>query len=98
MNDTPARTGGWGLHPALDEALLGLSRAVVPVCLLLIGVNLAQYGLRGRMRGALGTSVLKLFVLPACVLLFAHTVVHLSGMDLEKVLTTNDLEIGRAHV
>jgi predicted permease len=85
---------GWGLHPALDEALLGLSRAVVPVCLLLIGVNLAQYGLRGRMRGALGTGVLKLFVLPACVLLFAHTVVHLSGMDLAVVLLMAALPTG----
>ncbi len=85
---------GWGLHPALDEALLGLSRAVVPVCLLLIGVNLAQYGLRGRMRGALGTGVLKLFVLPACVLLFAHTVVHLSGMELAVVLLMAALPTG----
>ena len=85
---------GWGLHPALDEALLGLSRAVVPVCLLLIGVNLAQYGLRGRMRGALGTGVLKLFILPACVLLFAHTVVHLSGMDLAVVLLMAALPTG----
>ena len=85
---------GFGLHPAVDEALLGLSRAVVPVCLLLIGVNLAQYGLRGRIRGALLTGWLKLIVLPGSVLLFAHHVVHLSGPPLSVVVLMAALPTG----
>jgi len=42
-----------GLHPVVDETLGTLGLAVVPVCLVLIGLTLAQYGLRGHVRGAL---------------------------------------------
>ncbi len=73
---------GWGLHPVVDMLLATLALAVVPLCLFLIGSSLAQYGLRGRMRGALGLSVLKLLVLPAVVLLAAHLVFGLSGLPL----------------
>ena len=46
-----------GLHPVVDEALAGLGQAVVPLCLVLIGLTLAQYGLRGHVRGALATAI-----------------------------------------
>jgi len=36
---------GWGLHPVVDEALVVLGSAVVPVCLVLIGMTLAYHGL-----------------------------------------------------
>jgi predicted permease len=59
-----------------------LATAVAPVCLFLIGSSLAQYGLRGRVKGALGISLLKLLVLPTVVLLCAHFVFGLSGLPL----------------
>ena len=62
---------GIGLHPVVDEALAGLGSAVVPVCLVLIGVTLEQYGLRGQWRRALVPAALKLLVMPALVLLVA---------------------------
>ena len=73
---------GLGLHPVVDALLLSLTAAVVPLCLFLIGTNLAQYGLRGRVRGALGLSVLKLLVLPAVVVLGAHFVFGVGGLSL----------------
>jgi predicted permease len=74
--------GGLGLPPVLDEALATLGSAVVPVCLVLIGVSLAAYGVRGSLGPALGLSVLKLVVMPALVLVTAHWGFGLSGMPL----------------
>ena len=73
---------GWGLHPVLDQALQGLGSAVVPVCLVLIGVSLATYGVRGGLRSAVGVSMLKLLVLPAVVLVVARWGFGLSGTPL----------------
>lgn len=73
---------GWPVPPVVDETLQGLAAAVVPVCLLLIGLSLAQYGLKGRVRGALVATALKLLLLPAAVLLVAHWGFGLSGLPL----------------
>ncbi len=73
---------GWGLHPVLDLTLAGLGSAVVPVCLVLIGVSLATYGLKGSLKGVVVLSLLKLFVLPALVLVVAHWGFGLSGTPL----------------
>ena len=73
---------GLGLHPVADALLLTLASAVVPLCLFVIGSNLAQYGLKGRIKGALSLSVLKLLVLPAVVLLTAHFVFGVGGLSL----------------
>jgi predicted permease len=67
---------------------------VVPVCLVLIGLNLAQYGLRGRVRGALGLSALKLLVLPAVVLPVAHLGFGLEGVPLGVVVMLAALPTG----
>lgn len=83
-----------GLHPAVDEALAMLASAVVPVCLVLIGLSLAQYGLRGRLRSALGTSVLKLLVLPALVLGVGHVGFGLSGTPLAVIVMMAALPVG----
>jgi malonate transporter and related proteins len=66
----------------IDEALKGLAAAVVPVCLLLIGLSLAQYGLKGRVRGALGATALKLVVVPAAVLVVARWAFGITGLPL----------------
>lgn len=85
---------GLGLHPVVDALLLSLTAAVVPLCLFLIGTNLAQYGLRGRVRGALGLSVLKLLVLPTVVLLGAHFVFGVSGLPLSVLVMMAAAPVG----
>lgn len=85
---------GIGLHAAVDEALALLASAVVPVCLVLIGLSLAQYGLRGRVQSALGTSVLKLLVLPALVLGLGHGVFGLGGTPLAVIVMMSALPVG----
>lgn len=85
---------GWGLHPVVDQTLLGLGSAVVPLCLVLIGVSLASYGLRGGLRPALGVSFLKLMVLPALVLLVAHGAFGLTGTPLAVLVMMAALPVG----
>lgn len=85
---------GLGLHPVVDEALAGLGSAVVPVCLVLIGITLAAYGLGGRARGAVVISVVKLLVLPALVLAVAHWGFGLEGLPLAVVVMMAALPVG----
>jgi len=86
--------GGLGLHPVVDETLAGLGLAVVPVCLVLIGLTLARYGLRGHLRGALATASLKLLVLPALVLAVAWGGFGLTGVPLAVVVMMAALPTG----
>ena len=85
---------GNGLHPLADEVLVTLGSAVVPVCLVLIGVTLAHYGVQGHWRGALSVTLLKLLVLPALVLLVAHGVFGLSGLPLSVLVVMAALPVG----
>ena len=85
---------GLGLHPVVGEALAGLGLAVVPTCLVLIGLTLAQYGLRGHLRGALAAATLKLLVLPALVLVVAFIGFGLTGVPLAVVVTMAALPTG----
>lgn len=85
---------GLGLHPAADEALAGLGQAVVPVCLVLIGLTLAQYGLRGQVSTALRLGALKLLALPALVLATAHWGFALNGTPLGVVVMMAALPVG----
>lgn len=85
---------GLGLTPVLDETLAALGSAVVPVCLVLIGLNLAYQDLKGQWRGGIGISVLKLLVLPALVLAIAHAGFGLSGLPLSVVVMMAALPVG----
>jgi malonate transporter and related proteins len=85
---------GLGLHGVVDESLATLAAAVVPVCLVLIGVTLAAYGLQGSLRGALAISAIKLLVLPAMVLLMARWVFGLEGLPLAVVVIMASLPVG----
>lgn len=85
---------GWPLHPVLDESLAILGSAVVPVCLVLIGVTLAAYGLQGRLRAALLISGVKLLLLPALVLLVAHWGFGLAGVPLAVVVLMAAMPVG----
>ncbi|MGA1325968.1 MAG: AEC family transporter [Rubrivivax sp.] len=85
---------GSGLHPVPDQTLALLASAVVPVCLVLIGLSLAQYGLKGRVRQAVGLSALKLGVMPAVVLVVAHFGFGLTGVPLGVVVMMAALPVG----
>jgi predicted permease len=85
---------GLGLNPIVDEGLATLATAVVPVCLVLIGVTLAAYGVRGSVRQALGLSVWKLLVLPALVLVVARWGFGLRGLPLEVLVVMASLPAG----
>jgi predicted permease len=85
---------GLGLHPAVDQALAALGAAVVPVCLVLIGLNLAQYGIREHLHGAAALSALKLLVLPGWVLVIAGAVFGLQGTALAVVVMMGALPVG----
>ena len=81
--------------PALaDEFLATLGQAVVPLCLVLIGVSLAQFGVRGAVRGAVVLSVLKLLVQPLLVLAVARFGFGLAGVPLAIVVLMAALPIG----
>ena len=81
--------------PAIaDEILATLAQAVVPLCLVLIGMSLAYYGVKGAARGAIVITVLKLLVLPAAVLAAARWGFGLSGLPLAVVVMMAALPVG----
>jgi malonate transporter and related proteins len=96
----PVLTGlGWnalGLPlPAIaDEILQTLGAAVVPLCLVLIGMSLAYYGVQGAARAALALSALKLVVLPAVVLAVAHWGFGIAGLPLAVIVMMSALPVG----
>jgi len=85
---------GLPLPAVADEILQTLGQAVVPLCLVLIGMSLAYYGVQGAVKTAIGLSVLKLLVLPALVLGVAHWGFHLHGMPLAVVVMMAAMPIG----
>jgi len=85
---------GLPLPAFADEILQTLGQAVVPLCLVLIGMSLAYYGVQGAVKTALGLSVLKLLVLPSLVLGVAHWGFHLTGVPLAVVVMMAALPIG----
>ena len=82
------------LPSLLDELLATLGAAVVPLCLVLIGVSLAQHGVKGHLRGALAATLGKLIVLPAVVLAVAHWVFGLAGVPLAVLVMAAALPVG----
>ena len=85
---------GIALPGVADEILATLGSAVVPVCLVLIGVSLAHYGVRGAMRAAIVLSVLKLVAMPIVVLAFARFAIGLTGTPLAIVVMMAALPVG----
>lgn len=85
---------GVGLPAALDLTLQGLGAAVSPLCLVLIGLSLAAYGLQGFGLGALRTALLKLFALPALILVVAHGGFGLDGLALQVLVMMAALPVG----
>jgi hypothetical protein len=85
---------GLPLPTVADEILQNLALAVVPLCLVLIGMSLAYYGVQGAAKGALVLSVLKLLVLPALVLAVARWGFGLTGLPLAVVVMMAALPVG----
>jgi len=81
--------------PAIaDEILVTLGQAVVPLCLMLIGLSLATYGVAGVVRGAIVLSLQKLVLLPAIVLVIGHWGMGLAGVPLAVVVIGASLPVG----
>lgn len=85
---------GWPLPAAVDEVLVTLGQAVVPLCLVLIGISLAYYGIGGALRGAFAIGVVKLLVLPALVLAVGHWGFGLEGLPLAVIVVAGTLPTG----
>jgi len=85
---------GWALPALVDETLLLLALAVVPLCLVVIGMSLEHYGIKGSLRGALWVSGAKLVVLPALVLLVGHWGAGLRGVPLAVIVVCASLPVG----
>jgi hypothetical protein len=85
---------GLPLPTVADEILATLGQAVVPLCLVLIGMSLAYYGVEGAARGAVVLTVLKLLVLPTLVLAVAHWGFGLTGLPLAVIVMMAALPVG----
>jgi predicted permease len=85
---------GLALPAFADEILATLGQAVVPLCLVLIGVSLAHYGVRGALRNAALLSFVKLVVQPLAVLAFARVVLGLTGVPLAIVVMMAAVPVG----
>ena len=85
---------GLVLPDLIDQLLQVLGSAVVPVCLLLIGLSLESYGLRGPVPTALRLSAVKLVLMPALVLAVAHWGFGLAGAPLSVVVLMAALPVG----
>ena len=85
---------GLAIPGLVDETLQMLALAVVPMCLVVIGMSLDHYGIKGSLRGAIWLSVAKLFVLPALVLVVGRWVIGLSGVPLAVIVICAALPVG----
>jgi malonate transporter len=85
---------GLGLPPVVDEVLELLGSAVVPLCVVLIGMSLAYYGVRGGVRVATVLALVKLLLLPAIVLAVAYGAFGLRGLPLEVIVMMAALPVG----
>jgi malonate transporter and related proteins len=86
---------GLTLPELIDQLLQVLGSAVVPLCLVLIGLSLESYGLSGAsVPTALRLSALKLLLMPVLVLALAHWAFGLSGTALSVVVLMAALPVG----
>jgi malonate transporter len=85
---------GFGLPTLIDEVLQLLGSAVVPLCLVLIGLSLAYYGVQGQVRGALAIAAAKLLLVPAMVLVVAYWGFGLGGQPLAVMVMAAAAPVG----
>ena len=85
---------GLGIPAPVDEILRLLGQAVVPLCLLAIGLSLGHYGLAQVVGAAVWLSALKLLVLPAAVYAAGRWGAGLSGLPLTVIVLCAALPSG----
>ena len=85
---------GWPLPGPLDETLRLLASAVAPLCLVMIGLSLAYYGIGATWPAALGIALVKLIAMPATTLVVAHWGFGLAGLPLQIVVLMAALPTG----
>jgi predicted permease len=85
---------GLQLPELIDQLLQVLGSAVVPVCLVLIGLSLQHYGVSGPLRASITLSAIKLVAMPACVWPVAQGVFGLTGQPLAVVVLMAALPVG----
>jgi malonate transporter and related proteins len=85
---------GLHLHAVVDEVLVLLASAVVPLCLVLIGLSLAYYGLPKQPQAAVALAVGKLVVLPLLVLVVARFGFGIGGLPLSVIVMMAALPVG----
>ncbi len=85
---------GWPLPDVVDETLLTLGSAVVPLCLVLDRRLARPVRRQGHLRGATAVTVGKLIGLPAAVLAVAHWGFGLSGLPLAVLVMMAALPVG----
>lgn len=85
---------GLPLPALMDTTLKLLGQAVVPLCLVLIGVSLAEFNLRGALGAALCMGALKLLLMPVVVGAAAAGLFGLHGTPLSIVVLAAALPAG----
>ena len=86
--------GGLALPGLVDETLHMLGQAVVPLCLVIIGISLQQHGLKGTVRAASWLAAVKLLAVPALVLVVGRWVAGLHGVPLATIVLCAALPAG----
>jgi malonate transporter and related proteins len=85
---------GWTIPGPVDDVLATLGQAVVPVSLVLIGLTLHLYGVKGALGQAVSYSLGKLLVHPAIVLAVAWWGFGIRGLPLVIIVLAAALPIG----
>lgn len=85
---------GLGLPALADEVLHLLGSAVVPLCLVLIGLSLAYYGVQGSLRAPAAIAAAKLLLVPALVLASARWGFGLGGLPLSVMVMAAAVPVG----
>jgi predicted permease len=78
----------------VDATLVTLAQAAVPLCLVLIGLSMAHYGVAGVVKPAVTQSVLKLLVHPLLVAVAAFWIVPLERTTAAVTVLCAALPIG----
>ncbi|HOM12394.1 MAG TPA: AEC family transporter [Rubrivivax sp.] len=85
---------GLGLPALADEVLQLLGSAVVPLCLVLIGLSLAYYGVQGGLLAPAAIAAAKLLLVPALVLASARFGFGLGGLPLAVMVMAAAVPVG----
>lgn len=84
---------GWSIPTPLDETLQLVGQAAVPMSLIVLGMGLAEYGVRDGWRPSLAITAMKLTLLPLTVYVLARAL-DLPLRELRTVVVLASLPIG----